>query len=99
MSFGDTLREARERLRLTLDDAADATKISRRYLLALECEELEKLPAGVFRHGFLRSYAQFLKLDPAVLIAQMDAPTGDDVQEVITPQPPPVTSLLRLLSR
>jgi len=96
--FGDTLRQSREALRLTLDSAAYTTKISKRYLHALESEDLDKLPGGVFRHGFLRSYADYLHLDPRPLIAAMDA-LATDTQEIITPDRDPRPSLVRVLFR
>ena len=53
--IGVELRDARIARGVTLDDAQRATRISRRYLQALEDEDFEALPAPVFARGFLRS--------------------------------------------
>ncbi len=67
--LGDTLREARQRLGLTLSEVESATRIRRRYLEALEVEDFDALPAPVYVKGFLRTYARYLGLDPLPLLA------------------------------
>ncbi|GIW18523.1 MAG: hypothetical protein KatS3mg064_1680 [Tepidiforma sp.] len=69
--IGDTLREARERRGLSIEQAAQETRISPRFLEALEAEEFDVLPAPVYVRGFLRSYANYLKLDPQPLLDQL----------------------------
>ena len=44
-------------------EIADVTKISIRYLEALEQDRFDVLPAPVFAHGFLREYARYVGLD------------------------------------
>ncbi len=66
--LGVELRDARLGRGLSLDECQSATRISRRYLEALEDEDFEALPAPVFARGFLRSYAQYLGLDPTTLV-------------------------------
>jgi cytoskeleton protein RodZ len=68
--LGEWLRHARETRGLTLEDAERDTRISRRYLLALETGELDMIPAPVYARGFLRSYAQYLGLDPQEAMAR-----------------------------
>jgi cytoskeleton protein RodZ len=63
-SLGDTLRQARKKRRVAIRDVARETRIDARYLAALEKNELHKLPGGAFDRGYVRSYAQFLGLDP-----------------------------------
>jgi cytoskeleton protein RodZ len=62
--LGSTLIRAREARGLSLEDAERDTRISRRYLQALESEQFEVIPAPVYARGFLRSYSQYLGLDP-----------------------------------
>jgi len=62
--LGSLLTRAREARGLTLEDAERDTRISRRYLQALETEQFELIPAPVYARGFLRSYSQYLGLDP-----------------------------------
>lgn len=68
--LGEWLRYARETRGLTLEDAERDTRISRRYLYALESGELDLIPAPVYARGFLRSYAQYLGLDPQEAMAR-----------------------------
>lgn len=60
---GEQLINAREQKRLTIEQAAFATKINPEYLKALESGERELLPSAVQGKGFLRLYAGFLGLD------------------------------------
>jgi cytoskeleton protein RodZ len=61
--FGSQLRTERESRGIGLDSISNTTKISSRYLLALEEERFEQLPGGVFNKGIVRSYARFVGLD------------------------------------
>lgn len=67
--LGTWLIRAREARGLTLEDAERDTRISRRYLQALEAEQFEVIPAPVYARGFLRSYSQYLGLDPQQVLA------------------------------
>jgi cytoskeletal protein RodZ len=61
--IGEKLRNARELKKLTIKDVSKETNISTRYLEALEEEEFDKIPGEPYLLGFLRNYAEFLKLD------------------------------------
>lgn len=61
--FGKKFRKARESKELSLDDVSNVTKISARMLQAIEEEDFERLPGGVFNKGFIRAYAKHLGLD------------------------------------
>jgi cytoskeletal protein RodZ len=86
MSFGEHLRKSREGRRISLAEAAAATKISSRYLQALEDEELEKLPGSVYNRGFLRSYAQFLGIESDNLVKDLDAKSAPPREIVDQPE-------------
>jgi cytoskeletal protein RodZ len=62
--LGEFLRRERELRHIGLDDVAERTKISRRYLEAIEEGQYERLPGEAFVRGFIRSYAQSIGLDP-----------------------------------
>jgi transcriptional regulator with XRE-family HTH domain len=62
--LGEFLRRERELRHISLDDIAERTKISRRYLEAIEEERYDRLPGETFVRGFIRSYAQSIGLDP-----------------------------------
>lgn len=68
VSPGQILKEARERLGLSIKDVSTSTKINAGVLKALEEGRLEDLPPRTFTRGFVRSYAQYLKIDPTPLI-------------------------------
>lgn len=67
--LGASLREARLRRNLSLDDAEQATKVRRAFLEALEQERWDLLPARAYAQGLLAVYARTLGLDPTPLIA------------------------------
>jgi cytoskeleton protein RodZ len=62
-SFGAWLRTQREARGVTMQAIVDASKISQRYLEALESDRFDVLPAPVFVRGFLREYARVVGLD------------------------------------
>jgi cytoskeleton protein RodZ len=59
-SAGNCLHELRERHGVALEEIAQATRISPRFLEALEADDFAALPAGPFVKGFIRSYCQAL---------------------------------------
>lgn len=63
-SFGEEMRKEREIRSISLKEIADATKISKRYLEAIEKDDYNILPAAVFTRGFVREYARYLGLNP-----------------------------------
>jgi len=67
-SFGDDLKKAREAKKVTLEAIATATKITMRYLQAVEQERFDQLPGGVFRKSIVRSYARTAGLDEDVWV-------------------------------
>ena len=66
-----TLVEARKARGLTLRDVERDTRISTKYLQALEEGHLEVLPAPVYARAFTRTYAQYLGLDAQALVQQL----------------------------
>jgi cytoskeleton protein RodZ len=63
VSFGRELQLERQRRKITLEAIAEGTKVPTRHLRALEQEEFEQLPGGVFNKGIVRSYCRHLGLD------------------------------------
>lgn len=68
-SFGTRLKQEREQRRISLEEISQSTKISTRFLHALEDEKFEQLPGGIFNKGFIRAYASHLGLDEEEMIA------------------------------
>ena len=67
---GDILRRERERQNLTIKDIEQATSIRGLYIEAIEKSENDKLPGEVYTRGFIKNYANFLKLDAESLVRQ-----------------------------
>ena len=92
--IGHILREARENKGLSLEEAQAKTRISVRYLTALENGQYSALPTPVHTRGFLRNYARFLGLDPQPLLDRYTASAGRELPIVpntpreITPDNP-----------
>jgi len=68
-SLGDKLKTAREGKGISLDDAGKDTKITIRYLEALEKEDFSGFPGEAYITGFLRNYGAYLDLDVQELLS------------------------------
>ena len=81
--IGETLRETRMRRRIDMTEVEAATKIRAKYLRALENEEWDLLPGPTFVKTFLRTYAEYLDLDPRLLVEEYrqryERPTTQDL--------------------
>jgi cytoskeleton protein RodZ len=78
-SFGEELRREREIRGISLKEIADATKISKRFLDAIERNDHRTLPAPVFTRGFVREYARYLGLNVEEIVNRYNfAAAGDD---------------------
>jgi cytoskeletal protein RodZ len=79
--IGASLREARTRRGLSLDDVTTGLRIRERYVTALEEERWELMPAEAYAKGFLRMYAEFLGLNGTLYVDEYNeriAPLGDE---------------------
>jgi cytoskeleton protein RodZ len=81
---GETLRRERLKRNLDIEQISHELKISARFLEAIEKDQYDKLPGGVFAKSFVRQYARMLGLDEDDLTGQL--------QGVIAP-PPDITLL------
>jgi len=78
-SFGEELRREREIRGISLKEIADATKISKRFLEAIERNDHNTLPAPVFTRGFIREYSRYLGLNCDEIVNRYNyAAAGDD---------------------
>ncbi len=62
-SFGEELRLAREARGVTLRQISDQTRISIRYLEAIEANDYKRLPGGIFNRSFIKAYAKQIGFD------------------------------------
>ena len=63
--LGALLRRAREAKNLSLRDISDQTRISRRYLEAIEADDYKNLPGGIFNRSFVKAFAKAVEFDEA----------------------------------
>lgn len=69
-SFGEHLRREREMRGVSLDQIVATTKIGRRLLLALEEEQFDLLPGGIFNKSYVRAYAKCVGMDEEEAVAE-----------------------------
>jgi hypothetical protein len=69
---GDTLREAREKRGVAIEDVAASTKIQPRQLRAIEAEDWDALPGEFYASRFIHTYAQYLGLDAGALVEDFE---------------------------
>jgi len=86
--FGEHLRREREMRGVSLEEISLATRIAPRFLAALEKEEWEKLPGGVFNRGFIRSVAHYLGLDEDSMVAEYALHTKGRPEPGVVADPP-----------
>ena len=75
--FGEHLKREREMRGVSLEEISNATRIASRFLLAIENEQWDKLPGGVFNRGFVRAVARYLGLDEESTLAEYSLAAGD----------------------
>ncbi len=80
-SFGERMRREREMRGVSLDDIAEGTKIGTRLLRALEEEQFELLPGGIFNKGFVRAYAKYLGLNEEEAVADYLEAAGETIPD------------------
>lgn len=90
LELGTTsLAQARLARGLTLDDAERSTRISRRFLIALEEHDYSVFPAPIYARGFLRTYCRYLGVNPEEQLAEL--PAGWATSAPASTQLPPVS--------
>jgi cytoskeletal protein RodZ len=86
--LGEWLRQRREELEISLEQAEADTRIRLQYLEALEAENFEALPDQVVGRGFLRNYAAYLELDPSEAGERYTAIVAPPEPEILTAEEP-----------
>ncbi len=72
-SPGEILRESREERGLSVEDVAEATKISPRMLYALEADEYEELAGPLYARSFLRTLSRYFSLDEPDMFERLES--------------------------
>lgn len=91
-TVAEQLRTAREARHLTVNQAADATKIRTDYIRALEEGNFNVFSAPVYIRGSVKNYGAYLKLDVSQLMADLSGELG---QTEKFHEPPPLTAQKR----
>ena len=86
-TIGEQLRLAREERGIALREISNQTRISMRYLEAIETNDYKRLPGGIFNRSFVKAYARFVHFDEAQAAegyAQFMREQGQTVDDVDT---------------
>jgi cytoskeleton protein RodZ len=83
------LESHRKQSGVSLESIADSTKISSRFLRAIESEEFEKLPGGVFDTNYIRQYATAVGFSEQTLLEVYRGRMAA-AEEELQPRPAPV---------
>ncbi|HVQ36645.1 MAG TPA: helix-turn-helix transcriptional regulator [Pyrinomonadaceae bacterium] len=84
-TIGEQLRQAREERDVPLREVSDQTRISIHYLEAIEANEFNRLPGGIFNRSFVKAYARYVGMDEKkaiedyTLFMRSQGDLGDDV--------------------
>lgn len=73
---GELLKTERVNQGLSIQTVAQALKLNQKMIIALESGDASQLPAKTFIRGFVKSYAQYLKLDPDAVLRQFQEEMG-----------------------
>ena len=68
-AFGERLRREREMRGISRDEIVVSTKIGKRLLRALEDEQFDLLPGGIFNKSYVRAYAKCVGIDEDEAVA------------------------------
>lgn len=97
-TIGQRLKKIRTSRQISLDKAAEATRVRAHYLQALEADNYSVMSSAAQSRGFLRLYADYLGLDLDAAMKELsegdsaDAPPAAAAPVEATPPPAPVTA-------
>lgn len=85
-TIGEQLRLSREEQGIALREISNQTRISMRYLEAIEGNDYKRLPGGIFNRSFVKAYARYVGFDEtqavegyAQYLRDQGQPSDDDV--------------------
>ena len=87
---GELLKSERIKKDLTVQDIAYALKLNSKIIAAIENGELNLLPAKTFVRGFVKSYADYLKIDSEIVLRQFQEEMGST--RPLPKRPPPIAT-------
>ena len=89
---GELLKSERVNQGLTVQNVSQALKLTTKIINAIEAGNTSDLPAKTFVRGFVKSYAEFLKLDCDVVLRQFQEEMGSTIPLPKVPPPMPSES-------
>jgi cytoskeletal protein RodZ len=92
------LRGRRMKQGLSLEQIAETTKISMRFLRAIEAEDFKELPGGIFNTSYLKQYAAAVRFDEAKLLSFYEREMSPAPSVNVVPNRPSTRGLLRWLA-
>lgn len=85
-TVGQVLKETRESKNLSLDEVAKATKIQKKYLTAIESDDLRSIPSQAYASGFVKNYSEFLGLNSKHIMAFLRRQTKEVSKTTLLPK-------------
>lgn len=85
ITSGEILKNKREEKGFSLADVEKATKIRKKFLLALEDGRLDSLPGKTYVCGFVKNYSQFLALPVETVLAVLRREYDDQKKKTLIP--------------
>lgn len=95
-SPGPALRDARDAAGLSVSEIASRLKVPKTVVENIEAERFDALPAKVFSHAYIRSYANLVGLDPDEMVSAYDRRAGQE--EGAETESRPLGALPRMLA-
>lgn len=89
---GELLKSERVNQGLSVQNVSNALKLTTKIINAIESGNTSDLPAKTFVRGFVKSYAEFLKLDSDVVLRQFQEEMGSTIPLPKVPPPMPSES-------
>jgi cytoskeletal protein RodZ len=83
---GEVLKKRREELGLNVKEIANQLRLKTDYLVAIENNDIDKLPVAVYTLGYIRLYAKYLNVDPQPVIDHYS-------EHLSRPKPPAILPL------
>ncbi len=91
-NLGEVFKKAREEKGLTVKDVAVQTNIGSKFIKAIENNDFSVFPGEAYTVGFIRNYAEFLKVDPEKVIklfyTNQIAESETPIEELVAPTKP-----------
>jgi cytoskeletal protein RodZ len=82
------LASRRRKMKISLDQIAQATKIGVRWLQAIETEDFKKLPGGIYDTSYIRQYANAIGFDEGQILTLYYSIMGMPELALVPKRPP-----------